>query len=52
MIYVDNFYTDFMFLVGIVCVIYSSTLLSLIIFNFSLVFKISLLFVEMCVYRI
>ena len=52
MIYLDKYYTAFMILVGIMCVIYSFTILSLIIFNFSLVFKISLLFVEIYVYRL
>ena len=47
----DNYCTDFMFLVVMVCVTYSSTILSLIIFNFHLVFKISILFVEMYVNR-
>ena len=50
MIHLDNYYTDFMFLVVMVCVTYSSTVLSLIIFNFHLVFKISILFVEIYVY--
>ena len=51
-IYLNNYCTDFMFLVVIVCVTYSYTILSLIIFNFSLVFKISLLFVAIYVYRL
>ena len=34
MIYLNNHYTDFIFLVIIVCVTYSSTILCLIIFNF------------------
>ena len=50
MIYLNNYYTDFMFLVVMLYVTYSSTILSLIIFNFPLVFKISLLFVEIYVY--
>ena len=33
MIYLNNYCTDFMFLVVMVCVRYSSTILSLIIFN-------------------
>ena len=41
---------DFMFLVVMLCVILSYTILSLIICNFPLVFKISLLFVEIDVY--
>ena len=44
-IYLDNYYTDFIVLVAKVCVSYSSTILSLINFNFPLVFKISLLLV-------
>ena len=40
-----------MFTVVIMCVTYSSTILSLIIFNFSLVFMTSLLLVEIYVYR-
>ena len=49
MIYLNNYCTDFMFLVVMVCVTYSYTILSLIISNFFLVFKISLLFVEIYV---
>ena len=52
MIYLKNYRTDFMFLVAIVCVTYSSTILPLMIFNFPLVFKISLLLVEIYVYRL
>ena len=52
MIYLNNYCTDFMFLVAIVCVTYSSTILSLMIFNFPLVFKKSDLFVEIDVYRL
>ena len=36
MIYPNNDCTDFMILLAIVCVTYSSTILSLMIFNFSL----------------
>ena len=43
MIYLNNYCTDFLFPVVMVSVTYSSTMLSLIIFNFPLVFKISLL---------
>ena len=50
MIHHDNYCIDFMFLVVIVCVAYSSTILSFIIFNFHLVFKISILFVEIYFY--
>ena len=39
MIYINYYCTDFMFLGAMVCVTYSSTILSLIIFNFPLVFK-------------
>ena len=52
MVYLNNCCTDFMFVVVIVCVTYSSTILSLIIFNFPLIFKISILFVEIYVYRL
>ena len=52
MIYLNNYCTDFMFLVAIVCETYSSTMLSLIIFNFPLVFKIALFFVEIYVYML
>ena len=52
MIYFNNYYTEFMLLVVIVCVTYSSTMLSLIIFNFPFVFKISLFFVEIYDYRL
>ena len=38
-------------LVVVMCVIYSSTVLSLIIFNFPSVFKISFLFAEIFFYR-
>ena len=49
MIYFNNYCSDFMFLVAMVYVTYSSTIMSLIIFNFPLVFKISLLFVDIYV---
>ena len=45
--YLNNYCTDVMFLVVTVYVIYSFTILSLINFKFPLVFKISLMFVEM-----
>ena len=51
MIYINNYCTDFIFLVAMVCLTYSSTMLFLIIFNFPLVFKISQQFVEIYVYR-
>ena len=47
--FLKTYCTEFMFPVVMVCVTYSS-LLSLIIFNFLLVFKISLFVVEMYVY--
>ena len=46
MIFLNNYCTDFMFLVVILCGALSSTSLSLIILNSPLVFKISLFFVE------
>ena len=49
--FIDNFCTDFMFQEVIVYVTYSSSILSLITFNFLLVFKISQEFVEIHVYR-
>ena len=50
-IYLNNYCTDFMFLVVIVCATYSFTILSIVIFNFPLVFKVPFLFVEIYVYR-
>ena len=47
----NNYCTDFMFEEVIVCVTYSSSILSLILFNFFLVFKISQQFVEIYVNR-
>ena len=47
----NNYSTDFMFQQVMVCVTYSSAILSLIIFNSLLVFKISQEFVEIHVYR-
>ena len=41
-----------MFLVVMECATYSSTISSLIIFNFHLVIKISILFVEIYVYKV
>ena len=38
--FINNYCTDFMFQEVMVCVTYSSSILSLIIFNFLLVFKI------------
>ena len=51
MMFINNYCTDFMFEEVIVCVTYSSSMLSLIIFNFLLVFKISQQFVEIYVNR-
>ena len=45
--FINNCCTDFMFQEVMVRVTYSSSILSLIIFNFLLVFKISQEFVEM-----
>ena len=49
--FINNYCTDFMFQKVMVCVTYSSSILSLIIFNFLLAFKISQEFVEMYLYR-
>ena len=49
--FIYNYCTDFMFEDVILCVTYSSSILSLIIFNFVLVFKISQQFVEIYVNR-
>ena len=51
MMFINNCCTDFMFEEVIVCVTYSSSILSLIIFNFLLVFKISPQFVKIYVNR-
>ena len=50
MMFIDNYCTDFMFQEVMVCVTCSSSILSLIVFNFLLVFKISQKFVEFYVY--
>ena len=50
--FIYNYCTDFMFQEVMVCVTYSSSILSLIIFNFLLVFKISQEFVEIHVYML
>ena len=47
--FINNYCTDFLFGV-MVCITYSSSILSLIFFNFLLVFKISQEFVEIHVY--
>ena len=44
------FCTDFMFLVVMLCGTYSSTMLSLIILTFPIVFQLSLSFVEIYVF--
>ena len=51
MMSINNYCTDFMFQEVMVCVTCSPSILSLIIFNFLLVFKISQKFVEFYVYR-
>ena len=51
MMFINNYCTDFMFQEVIMCVTCSPSIMSLIIFNFLLVFKISQKFVEICVYR-
>ena len=50
MMFINNYCTDFMFQEVMVCVTCSPSILSLIIFNFLLVFKISQKFVEIYVY--
>ena len=49
--FIDNYCIDFMFQGVMVCVTFSPSILSLIIFNFLLVFKISQKFVEFYIYR-
>ena len=51
MMFINNYCTDFMFQEVIVCETCSPSILSLIIFNFLLVFKISQKIVEFYVYR-
>ena len=51
MMFINNYCTDFMFEEVMVCVTCSPSILSLIIFNFLLDFKISQKFVEFYVYR-
>ena len=50
MMFINNYCTDFMFQEVMMCVTCSPSILSLIIFNFFLVFKISQKFVEIYVY--
>ena len=49
--FINNYCIDFTFQEVMVCVTCSPSILSLIIFNFLLVFKISQKFVEFYVYR-
>ena len=49
--FLNNYCTDFMFQEAMMCETSSPSILSLIIFNFLLVFKISQKFVEIYVYR-
>ena len=51
MMFINDYCTDFMFQKVMMCVTCSPSILSLIIFNFLLVFKISQKFVEFYVYR-
>ena len=51
MMFINNFCTHFMFQEVMVCVTCSPSILSLIILNFLLVFKISQKFVEIYIYR-
>ena len=51
MMFLNNYCTDFMFQEAMMCETCSPSILSLIIFNFLLVFKISQKFVEIYVYR-
>ena len=50
MMFLNNYCTDFMFQEAIMCETFSPSIMSLIIFNFLLVFKISQKFVEIYVY--
>ena len=49
--FINNYCTDFMFHEVMVCITCSPSIVSLIIFNFLLVFKISQKFVEFYVYK-
>ena len=51
MMFINDYCTDFMFQEVMVCVTCSPSILSLIIFNFLLVFTISQKFVESYVYK-
>ena len=48
--FINNYFTDFKFEEAMVCETCSPSILSLIIFNFLLAFKISQKFVEIYVY--
>ena len=50
MMFINNYCTDFMFQEAMMCETFSPSILSLIIFNFLLVFKISQKFGEINVY--
>ena len=50
MMFLNNYCTDFMFQEAMMCETFSPSILSLIIFNFLLVFKMSQKFVEIYVY--
>ena len=51
MMFINDYCTDFMFQEAMMCETCSPSILSLIIFNFLLDFKISRKFVEIYVYR-
>ena len=51
LMFINNYCTDFMFQEAMMCETCSPSILSLIIFNFLSVFKISQKFVEIYVYR-
>ena len=51
MMFINNYYTDFMFQEVMVYITCSPSILSLIIFNFLLVSKVSQKFVEFYVYK-
>ena len=48
--FINNYYTDYMFQEAMMCETCSPSILSLIIFNFLSVFKLSQKFVEIYVY--
>ena len=50
MMFINNYYTDFMFQEAMMCETCSPSISFLIIFNFLLVFKLSQKFVEIYVY--